>query len=180
MANLTSLESNAGNGLPFFTPEAGTALGYRQAQLDSKTSGMGHWLSSPFARLPDGLTEEEALSALSIPAAPGCVPPRGPVCLACHRAPQKAECRLSPSGGSSVPRLAVSTLCWPQVSTLAGPRALPSATLLTQGPAAARVVRLGTGARGGPSRPLTAHHCREGIQTGRSWSERRGRSSHSA
>lgn len=92
---------------------AGTALGYRQAQLDSRRPGMGHWLSSPFMRLPDGLTEVSPVS-LSIPAAPGCVPPpRGQSVWPVTEPHKSPGCRLSPSGGSSVPRLAVSTLCGP-------------------------------------------------------------------
>lgn len=67
--------------------------------------------SQPFMRLRTGSTEVSPVSPLHTCCPRLCPSPR-PSLFGPHRAPDPG-CRLSPSGGSSVPRLAVSTLCGP-------------------------------------------------------------------
>ena len=124
---------NVGNGLPLPHRGAGTAPGYRQAQPGSGCLGTGRWLSSPFMLLASPAHRGELCQPLPYLLPQAVSLPRGVSLFSLSRSPTKVQGtgsvrRVGPRSpaGHCLHRVA-------QVSIPAGPRALPSATLLTQG-----------------------------------------------
>lgn len=137
MAGLTSLESRASGMVSHcYARGAGTALGHRQAQLDSRRPGTGHWLSSPFMLLARKAHRVNSVS-VSHTCCPRLCPRRRGVSLF---GPSPSPTKVQGAGsvrqaGPQFPAWTV-YIVWlrsPSPTGPAGPRALPSATPLTQG-----------------------------------------------
>lgn len=168
MAGLTSLESRASGMVSHcYARGAGTALGHRQAQLDSRRPGTGHWLSSPFMLLARKAHRVNSVSVSHTCCPRLCPPPpRGQSLRPVTEPHESSGRRLSPSGGSSVPSLDC-LHCVAQVS-------IPHWSCRSSSPALGHtadpgcqqwaVPALRKSTRPSPSRPLTTRRRRESRQ----------------
>ena len=174
MASLTSLESSIGNGLPLLRQGSRDCPGLSPGSAGLQTSGDGTLALQPLHAAARRAHRGEPCQPLHTCCPRLCPSPEGPVCLACHRAPQKPRVQAESVGWVLSAQAGSVHTVWPRSPPLAGPRALPSATLLTQG-ASGGWSRLGTERQ---REPLSAPHC-PSLQgrdpdRGRSWSEATG------
>lgn len=142
MAGLTSLESRASGIVSHcYARGAGTALGHRQAQLDSRRPGTGHWLSSPSILLARKAHRMNSVSVSHTCCPRLCPPAEGSVSSAHHRAPPKFRAQAQSVRWVLSSQLGTVYIVWPRSPSPAGPaspRALPLATPLTQGVSSGR------------------------------------------